>query len=189
MTNNVKRFWMVMVGALLCLTLATAADLGAIRGAQEPGQEKDKPDQGDKGKKKDEKKKPREIYGTIDLRDGSTIQCQFLTPKEITLQLEDLGMVTVPLAQIRFVESESAQNRVSTFGLDLFVGTITTPEFKVRLLNTKQEVTVKRERIKRMNFPDAPQPMESLFSEAKPLPIPKDKKDKKDKKGKSKPEM
>jgi len=183
MTANVKRIWLVVVGALLCLTLATAADLGAFPRGQDDKQEKDKPDQGDKdkGKKqKDGKQKPRDVFCTIEMRDGSTIQCQFLAPKEIEFHTEDLGVVSVALDQLRFVECESLNHRASTFGLDLYVGRIETTEFRVRLLNTKTQLVVQRERVKRLVFPDPPQPVEPLFPEVKPETKDKKKDEKKD---------
>src|SRR5262249_53263527 len=90
-----------------------------------------------------------------------------------------LGTIAIPVNQLRFVELEGAQNRVSTFGTDLFVGKIQTTEFHVKMINTSKELKLNRDRIKRMTFPDPPQTFD-LFEEV-PAPVTKKDDTKKDK--------
>jgi hypothetical protein len=172
----VKRLGVCVLGAALCLALATA-NFSPAGDGQDKGKDKDKKGKSDLFKPpKDQKKpKPRDVIGTVELKDGSTVQCHFLTPKEMTVHAGDIGTVAVPMDQVRFVELEAPMNRVSTFGLDLYIGKIQTEKFRVKLLNTGKEFTIPLDRVKRMVFPEPPPPIEPI------LPLEPEKEKEKDK--------
>jgi hypothetical protein len=109
----------------------------------------------DKDKKKPEKK-PAPIVCTIELKDGTSVQGIYVSPKEIVVESADLGPLTLKVETVRFLDCERELHKLSTYNFEVVLGTLQTDEFTFKLASTNQEALFKRERIKRIQFPDPP---------------------------------
>lgn len=109
----------------------------------------------DKDKKPPDKKKAP-IICTIELRDGTTLQGRYLAPPDIILESTDIGPLTFKAEAVRLLDCEAMTHRLGTYGFDTILGTVQTDEFTFRVLSTDKDVTFKRERIRRIVFPDPP---------------------------------
>jgi hypothetical protein len=139
---------MLRVGTLLVVALLVGVcQIGAGQG---DGKDKKKPD------------KKKAIVCTVELKDGSTVQGTYVTPDMITLAGVDLGIVTLKVESVRFLDCERATHRLSTYNLDSFLGTVQTEEFTFRLQATDATVAIPRDRIKRIVFPDPPRFLPTL---------------------------
>jgi hypothetical protein len=142
--------FLVIAPLLLLVPLGTAGE-----GKQQPDEKK--PDQKKVDQKKAEEKKPprpRILIGTVELKDGTNVQCLFAPSQTVTIRSADAGTVTLKIDAIRFVDLEGEVQRVSTHTFDMFYGVIQTAEFRVRMLGPQQDVALQRERVRRIFFPE-----------------------------------
>jgi hypothetical protein len=118
---------------------------------KEEQQDKDK--DGGKDKKIEEPIKPLPLLGKLELRDGNTLDCEFLRPAELRIQVGGLGIVRLKLDDVRLVDLEYETARIGTHTFDTFQGPVEATVFRVRLLTNRQEIQVRTEDIRRMAFP------------------------------------
>jgi hypothetical protein len=141
--------FLVIVPTFFMLSLAVAG---------EGDKDKDKENDNKAKKEKPEEKKkivlPTKVIANVETKDGSRFACEFSLDQTVTIRTPDLGAVKLKLEVVRFIDAEGPVARIATHALEDFNGIIETDEFRGKMPATREPILLRRERLKRIAFPD-----------------------------------
>jgi hypothetical protein len=113
------------------------------------------------GKKELDKKKllpprPVSVVAGVEMKDGSSFLAEFRLADTVTIRTTNLGLVTLPVGTIHFLDVEGDTHRIVTHALETFYGFVQTEQLIVRMLANDRIVALTRTGLKRVGFPDPP---------------------------------
>ncbi|MCC6420427.1 MAG: hypothetical protein IT429_19495 [Gemmataceae bacterium] len=128
---------------------------------------------GDDKKQPDIKKKfqpppPRPLIVRAEMKDGTTLQCEFQSTQTISVRAPGvIGVLTLRADTIRFIDFEGqphplgppptpspTPHYLTTHNFESISGTVLTEEFPVRLVTTGQKLSLFRPQLTRLFFPE-----------------------------------